>query len=604
MSIIESTGADNWYMSIIGRLRYRPAHTYPTEDISRQLKDTLISFKSQLTNHSNELYTLLQPNPSQTQIPKFYGIPKMHKQYTTIPLMRPIVAHTNSLLNPTAKFLDHLLQPIARAYSDYLHNSASLSLLLETLVVPDSAILVSVDVDSLYPSIPQTECLNIIYDELHSQRHLLLFDPNLVIRLLHINVNFNYFEFSTYIFQQVTGTAMGAAFSPALANIFMSVVLRRFLRTQIHHPLLLKRYIDDIFIVWTESRQQLETFLTELNEFHPSLHFTYSLSVKSTDFLDLTIYKGPHFQCTQHLDTKTFKNLKIYISTCILNPAMKKVFTNTRVVHQFKARLQARNYPPEFVNKTTALISYDNRDKYLQQFQPARIKMWPPLFKCIPPPQFQKLKQVILQDYSLVQSHAPHPRFIPLRHKTLGQALVRAQIRPTDDQLLDLAITFDTPTSKHVTAGSLPELKVTGRLVKKCGHPKCATCQHLQCQSSFKSTKTKRHYPIRHNFTCNSENVIYLITCTKCRKQYVGMTTQKLSTRLNHHRTNIFTKRRTYLHSHFNLPDHTIKNLTIQAIDKVNTNPNDPSELRKLEKFWIKTLQTYQPIGLNVNMMS
>ena len=169
--------------------------------------------------------------------------------------MRPIVAHTNSLLTPTARLLDHLLQPVAQTYPDYLHNSASLSILLQILEVPETAILVSVDVESLYPSIPQTECLDIIYEELHSRRHLLLLDPNLIIQLLHINVNYNYFEFATLIFQQITGTAMGAAFSPTIANIFMSVVLRRFLRTQLHHPLLLKRYIDDILIIWTKSQE-------------------------------------------------------------------------------------------------------------------------------------------------------------------------------------------------------------------------------------------------------------------------------------------------------------------------------------------------------------
>ena len=291
----------------------------------------------------------------------------------------------------------------------------------------------------------------------------------------------------------------------------------------------------------------------------------------------------------------------------ILTECIRYVRTNTakdnytRTVHLFKTRLQARNYPPMFVNKTTALVAYDNRRKYLQQSKPERTKTWPPLFKCIPPPQFQMLKQVILQDYSLVQRYALHPRFISLRSKILGQALIRAQVKRTDDQILDLAITLRTPSSNHVTAGLLPPLKPKGRLVKKCGHPKCATCQHLQCQPSFRSTKTKRSYPIRHNFSCNSENLIYLITCTKCKKQYVGMTTQKLKIHLNHHGTSIFNNWRMYLHKHFNLPNHSIKNLTIQAIDKVSTNLNAHNELRKLE---IKTLQTYQPIGLNVSTTS
>jgi hypothetical protein len=601
---------------------YRPAETYPKEDIARRITNTLISFNSQLTGYSKKLYEYLQPKPNQAQIPKFYGIPKIHKKYDTLPPMRPIVAQTNSPLTPTAQLLDHILQPVAQAYPDYLHNSASLSILLQTLEVPETAILVSVDVESLYPSIPQTECLDIIYEELHSQRHLLLFDPNLIIQLLHINVNYNYFEFATLIFQQITGTAMGAAFSPTIANIFMSVILRRFLRTQQHHPLLLKRYIDDILIIWTKSQEQLNTFLTELNNFHPNLHYTHEHSTESTDFLDLTIYKGPHFQNTKHLDTKTFQKAQnlyqyLHFESChqrsihkaiIIGECVRYARSNSskenynRMVQLFETRLHVRGYPPNFTKKTLALVSYDNRQKFLQQTKPERAITRPPLFKCIAPPQFHQLKQIILENYSLVQKYVNNPRFIALRNRTLHQELVRAKINPTDDQITDLAISFASPNSIHTTAGNLPQLRFRERFVRKCNHPRCSTCQHLQCQPTFTSTKTKISYPIRHHFTCKSNNLIYLITCTKCKKQYVGMTTKQLNTRVNHHRTSIFNKQRTYLHSHFNLPDHNINNLKVQAIDTTEQNVNGYKELRKLERFWIKTLKTFQPIGLNVSM--
>lgn len=76
------------------------------------------------------------------------------------------------------------------------------------------------------------------------------------------------FSFATYIFQQMTETAMGAAFSPTIANIdiFMPVFIRKILGTQ---PLLLKHYIDDIFLIWTRT-QDRSNFLWDLNYFHPS----------------------------------------------------------------------------------------------------------------------------------------------------------------------------------------------------------------------------------------------------------------------------------------------------------------------------------------------
>ena len=188
-----------------------------------------------------------------------------------------------------------------------MQNTTELSLILQDLQVPDDAFLVSIDVVSLYPSIPQTECLNTIYEEIHKYRHLLLLNPNILIRLLHININYNYFEFGTLAYQQVSGTAMGAAFSHTIASIYMSVIMHNFLATQEHKPLLLKRYIDDIIIIWTHNKDLLENFLTTLNNFHRSLHFTFTYSQISTDFLELTIYKGPHFPYTNILDAKTYQ---------------------------------------------------------------------------------------------------------------------------------------------------------------------------------------------------------------------------------------------------------------------------------------------------------
>ena len=64
--------------------------------------------------------------------------------------------------------------------------------------------------------------------------------------LLHANINNNYFMFAEVTFQQLEGTAMAVAFSPAVANIYMSV---KFLQSTSERPCLLKQYIDDTFII-------------------------------------------------------------------------------------------------------------------------------------------------------------------------------------------------------------------------------------------------------------------------------------------------------------------------------------------------------------------
>ena len=591
----------------IGQLLSQERYQETTNAYRRQL---------QTTNPPIQLEIVQIPPVRTRPLPysTVYGIPKIHKKFTRVPPVRPIVSQCSSVLCPTAQFIDHVLQPLAQSYSDYLHNSTSLSLLLQNLSVPDDAILVTLDVNSLYPSIPQTEMLQIIYDEMVQHRHLLLFDPNLIIQLLHTNINYNYFEFASLIFQQIKGTAMGAAFSPTVANIYMSVMIRRFLRTQRKHPLLLSRYIDDIFLIWTDTEEE---FLADLNGFNPALQYTHHYSLSSVDFLDLTIYKGQMFPFTNTLDTKTFQkphNLYQYLhyTSChqkavyksiIVGELVRYVKTNTSEVNYeimknlFKKRLLTRGYPIKLVEKTSATVLYKNRTQFLTKSQAPPPKYYPPLYKCLPPPQYKLLKHIILENYHMLQNVLPAPRFIPLKHASLSDKLVRTKLVPSHNQLSDSYTTLSThATSDHVTAGQLPQLGLQNARTKRCNHPRCVTCKHLNCSKYFTSTKTGTTFTIRHNFSCISKNLIYLITCKKCRKQHVGLTTTQLNIRINHHRSNILNHKCIYLCVHFNFPDHSILDLSVQAIDTVPSNCQDTlQELQKLEKFWIQTLVKLGP---------
>ena len=52
---------------------------------------------------------------------------------------------------------------------------------------------------------------------------------------------------------------------------------------------------------------------------------------------------------------------------------------------------------------------------------------------------------------------------------------------------------------------------------------KCDICKNfLIADSKFRCTVTGNTYFIKDNLSCDSCNVIYLITCSNCRKQYVG----------------------------------------------------------------------------------
>ena len=406
---------------------YNMVEQFPPTLIT-SLENIIISFKAELTGYSNHLYNYLLPKKNY-RIPRFYGLPKLHKNFseTGVPPLRPIVSHAISLLLHSSQFVDHVLQPIAQSYEDYLHNSSTLVSKISCIQIPQDATLVCLDVISLFPSIPQLECLNIIYQELHKHSELLIFDPNLIMQLLLFNIQNNYFEFANIIFHQIKGTAMGAAFSPTIANIYMSVFLKRFFITfPQYQPILLTRYIDDIFIIWPKTNN-LVPFLEDLNSYHPNIKFTMTASTSTIDFLDLTIYKS-NPSITQTLSIKTFQkpnNLYQYLhfssnhplSTykgIVIGECIRYLRTNTNEsnfltqIELFKARLRNRGYPTKFIQLYTSQITFNKRDEYTNkqlQLQPHSVAK-KPILKCVPPPNFTMLQEVILKKKKKIASHS------------------------------------------------------------------------------------------------------------------------------------------------------------------------------------------------------
>ena len=102
---------------------------------------------------------------------------------------------------------------------------------------------------------------------------------------------------------------------------------------------------------------------------------------------------------------------------------------------------------------------------------------------------------------------------------------------------------YSEPENKKIfskTSNNLKEILVPTKLPKieetssqksdnhgcfKCSAKICDICQnHLKETKRFASIVTKNSYPIKHRLSCNQVNCIYLITCKKCKLQYVGST--------------------------------------------------------------------------------
>ena len=71
-------------------------------------------------------------------------------------------------------------------------------------------------------------------------------------------------------------------------------------------------------------------------------------------------------------------------------------------------------------------------------------------------------------------------------------------------------------------------VKSTFKTIERPGTFKCA---HSRCKTSG----PKRSVKITDRFTCISANVIYCITCTLCKKLYIGETGRRLGDRFREH---------------------------------------------------------------------
>ena len=94
---------------------------------------------------------VLRCAPNLPRIPTFYTLMKIHKLTS---VGRSIISGISGKLSA---FVDKLLQPIAHQQKSYLKDTTDFINFMERTNVPENAILVSVDVMSLYTNIPQEE---------------------------------------------------------------------------------------------------------------------------------------------------------------------------------------------------------------------------------------------------------------------------------------------------------------------------------------------------------------------------------------------------------------------------------------------------------------
>ncbi|CAJ0930511.1 unnamed protein product [Ranitomeya imitator] len=268
---------------------YRPVSSNPTFDIARDIKGFIAHHLQEGSIDEKLGDYLFNQHPV---LPVFYTLPKIHK-HPSRPPGRPIVASTNSLLSPLAITLEKILSPLVPRIKSFLKDTAQfLESLRNVGPLPEDCLLVTMDVNSLYTGIGHQDGIKAVMSFLEEHTHFSSQQKSFCRDLLTLILTKNFFIFEDQFFIQERGTAMGSNMAPPYANIFMDQFEKTFVYS---HPSFIlfasywRRYIDDVFLIWTGGSEALEAFHRDLNSSLEGLTFSISFSTSSMNFLDTLV---------------------------------------------------------------------------------------------------------------------------------------------------------------------------------------------------------------------------------------------------------------------------------------------------------------------------
>ena len=242
--------------------------TTTNNDLVNQTIDRIT--KEQFINE-NIANGLKNPSP---RTPQFYISPKIHKEGNP---GRPVVSSINCHTTNISKYVDHHLQPIAKEIPSYVKDTNDfINKINAVKSVPKNSYLVTMDVTSLYTNIPNAEGISAVKRAFANYSKKTTTNK-VITTFLALILTLNNFVFDCMHYLQIKGCAMDTICTPAYANIFMVNFELKYIYPYIRDKTkMFLRFIDDLFMIWTGSEQELLDFMSDLNKKHPSIKFELS----------------------------------------------------------------------------------------------------------------------------------------------------------------------------------------------------------------------------------------------------------------------------------------------------------------------------------------
>lgn len=583
------------------------------------LSDPVSKFQNQLYNIAQEglqLNILTQKevdyivvdNP---QTPILHGLPKVHKGKTPPP-MRPIISGIDSFSEHLSEWLDSYLQIMVKTVPGYLQDSKDLLANFDNFVWNQDLSWVSYDIESLYTSIPHKVAMASLQFHLNK---FTIFSQDLkeyIMSVTNFLMTHNYFCFDKEFYIQTRGVSMGAKYSPSLANLTMAYWEEIYLYSN-ENPFVKQiiwygRYIDDLLLVWGGDIPAIQEFADYLNNNPFNLRFVLSAHGQEISFLDLNL-KGIHGQpvISSTFRKPTAGNTILHYNSSHPKHTLKAIPVGelTRAKRnctdpaqyeieetQICSRLSTRGYPSWVLNQAKNIVSKKNRKDLLSRSITKTNTSENTFIVLEYSDQYQSIRNII-------------NKYIPILYEDeITEQILRKGYKIVSRKPISLGNIL----SPSLFISDPPQhtwLRYQGFF--KCGGQRCKTCQYTKVENHFSNNDCSVSYPIKQMINCNTTFVVYMMICEICNLKYIGSTIRKVKTRFLEHVNNI---QNPAFRNVSNIAKHFIEthnsetcSLKIIGIERIKNPPRGGDReaiLRDREAYWILTLNTSAPQGLNL----
>ena len=265
-------------------------------------------------------YLLVNSNP---RAGRFYLLPKIHKKGCP---GRPVISGCGTSTEKISEFVDFNIKHLVPEIPSYVRDTKHfLRVLGEVGTLPEGAILVTADVVGLYPHIPHEEGLRILREALSRSTVTSSVPADHLVDLARLVLTSNNLSFNGEHYLQIRGTAIGTKMAPSYANVFMGGLETRLFEQAPVKPVFWRRFIDDVFFIWTDREESLKEFLALMNSFHDTIKFTFSWSDSQVNFLDVNVMLNNGVLATDLFCKPTDKHQYLFHTSCHPNSCKRGI---------------------------------------------------------------------------------------------------------------------------------------------------------------------------------------------------------------------------------------------------------------------------------------